>query len=170
MKCLECAGPNAGKTVNLQKGRKMKMRTVEKQDNEAGYSLLEILVVLAIIATLMGLVAPRLLGNVDKSKVIAAKAQVKNLRLALDSFKVDNGRYPTATEGLSVLITAPVNDDGSWFGPYMDGELPLDPWKAAFVYEPPRQNENGRTESPRVISLGADNQPGGTGLNADIAS
>ena len=66
----------------------MKTIKTKKRDNEAGYSLLEILVVLAIIGTLMGLVAPRLLGNVDKSKVIAAQAQVKSLRLALDSFKV----------------------------------------------------------------------------------
>lgn len=148
----------------------MKTIKTKKRDNEAGYSLLEILVVLAIIGTLMGLVAPRLLGNVDKSKVIAAQAQVKSLRLALDSFKVDNGRYPSEIEGLAVLMTAPVNDDGSWFGPYMDGELPKDPWKADFVYEPPVQSENGRIGSPKVISLGADNEPGGTGLNADISS
>jgi len=104
------------------KGRKMKKTENKKFDYEAGYSLLEILVVLAIIGILMGLVAPRLLGNVDKSKIIAAKAQARSIKLALDSYKVDTGRYPTETEGLSVLITPPANDDGSWFGPYMDGD------------------------------------------------
>ena len=67
-------------------------------------------------------------------------------------------------------MTAPVNDDGSWFGPYMDGELPKDPRKADFVYEPPVQSDTGQIGSPKVISLGADNEPGGTGLNADISS
>ena len=148
----------------------MKHSKQRKPDPEAGYSLLEILVVLAIIGTLMGLVAPRLLGNVDKSKVVAAKAQTKNLRLALDSFKLDTGRYPTTAEGLSVLVLAPANDSGSWYGPYLDGELPRDPWDADFIYQAPQQGENGRTTSPQVISLGADRSPGGTGLNADIQS
>lgn len=149
----------------------MKKTRIQKVDYEAGYSLLEILVVLAIIGTLMGLVAPRLLGNVDKSKVVAAKAQTKNLRLALDSFKLDTGRYPTQAEGLSVLITAPANDNGRWYGPYMDGDsLPLDPWNFDFVYQAPQQGENGRMTNPKVISLGADNKPEGAGLNADIQS
>jgi len=148
----------------------MKYHKADKKQFEAGYSLLEILVVLSIIGILMGLVAPRLLGNVDKSKTVAAKAQTKNLKLALDSFKLDTGRYPSATEGLSVLVSAPTNDNGSWFGPYLDGDLPLDPWNFAFVYEPPQQTENGRFTSPKIISLGADNAPGGNGLNADISS
>jgi len=148
----------------------MKQYETQEKDKEAGYSLLEILVVLAIIGTLMGLVAPRLLGNVDKSKVVAAKAQTKNLRLALDSFKLDTGRYPTSEEGLRVLVNAPANDNGNWYGPYLDGELPADPWNNDFVYQAPQQGENGRVISPKVISLGADNAVGGAGLDADIHS
>jgi len=148
----------------------MKQYETQEKDKEAGYSLLEILVVLAIIGTLMGLVAPRLLGNVDKSKVVAAKAQTKNLRLALDSFKLDTGRYPTSEEGLRVLVNAPANDNGNWYGPYLDGELPADPWNNDFVYQAPQQGENGRVISPKVISLGADNSVGGAGLDADIHS
>ena len=140
------------------------------QDKEAGYSLLEILVVLAIIGTLMGLVAPRLLGNVDKAQVTAAKAQAQTLRLALDSFKLDTGRYPTGEEGLSVLVSPPANDNGSWYGPYMEGEIPLDPWNNAYVYQPPIAQENGRMSTPYVISYGADGTVGGSGNNADISS
>ena len=140
------------------------------QDKEAGYSLLEILVVLAIIGTLMGLVAPRLLGNVDKAQVTAAQAQAKTLRLALDSFKLDTGRYPSGEEGLAVLVSPPAGDNGSWFGPYMEGEIPLDPWKNAYVYQPPIAQENGRMSTPYVISYGADGTVGGSGNNADISS
>lgn len=141
----------------------------ENGDGDAGYSLLEILVVLAIIGTLMTLVAPRLMGNVDKSKIVAAKSQARSLRLALDSFKLDTGRYPTDQEGLSALLQPPQNDNGSWFGPYMEvASIPLDPWGNSFVYEAPKATDNGRLSAPKVMSLGADNAPGGDGLNADI--
>lgn len=139
-------------------------------DKEAGYSLLEILVVLAIIGTLMAFVAPRLLGNVDKAQVTAAKAQAKTLRLALDSFRLDTGRYPTGDQGLAVLVTPPQNDNGSWYGPYMEGNIPLDPWKNVYIYQPPISLENGRMSTPAVISYGADGLVGGNGNNADISS
>ncbi len=148
----------------------LKAKNKRTQDREAGYSLLEILVVLAIIGTLMGLVAPRLLGNVDKAQVTAAKAQAQTLRLALDSFKLDTGRYPTGEEGLSVLVSPPANDNGSWYGPYMEGEIPLDPWNNAYVYQPPIAQENGRMSIPYIISYGADGTVGGSGNNADISS
>lgn len=139
-------------------------------DSEAGYSLLEILVVLAIIGTLMTFVGPRLIGQVDKSKQVAAKSQAKTLRLALDSFNLDTGRYPTQQEGLAVLVTPPAGDNGSWFGPYMDGQIPLDPWQKPYIYQPPLIGDNGRSTSPAVISFGADGVTGGSGLNADISS
>ncbi len=144
--------------------------SVTPQDKEAGYSLLEILVVLAIIGTLMAFVAPRLLGNVDKAQVTAAKAQAKTLRLALDSYRLDTGRYPSGDEGLAVLVTPPPNDNGSWYGPYMEGDIPLDPWKNPYVYQPPIPLENGRMSTPAVISYGADGAVGGSGNNADISS
>jgi len=139
-------------------------------DKDAGYSLLEILVVLAIIGTLMTLVAPRLMGQVDKSKKVAAQSQAKTLRLALDSFKLDTGRYPNAQEGLSVLSQPPANDNGTWFGPYLEGDVPMDPWGNLYIYQPPIASENGRMSSPVVISYGADAAPGGSGNNADITS
>ena len=143
---------------------------LKAEDKEAGYSLLEILVVLAIIGTLMAFVAPRLLGNVDKAQVTAAKAQAKTLRLALDSFRLDTGRYQTGDEGLAVLVTPPPNDNGSWYGPYMEGDIPLDPWKNVYIYQPPIALENGRMSTPSVISYGADGTVGGSGNNADISS
>lgn len=141
-----------------------------KNHKEAGYSLLELLVVLAIIGTLMAVVAPRLMGQVDKSKQVAAKAQVKTLRLALDSYALDTGRYPTAQEGLAVLINPPAGDNGSWAGPYLEQALPMDPWKNAYVYQPPIVLDNGRQSVPVVLSYGADNAPGGEGNNTDVSS
>jgi len=140
------------------------------KSRNAGYSLLEILVVLAIMGTLMTLVAPRLMGNVDKSKKIAGLAQVKTLRLALDSYKLDTGRYPTQEEGLAVLIAPPASDTGTWYGPYLEGSLPKDPWGNMFSYEPPQSTETGRVSSPKIVSLGADNAPGGSGNDEDISS
>ena len=136
---------------------------------DAGYSLLEILVVLFIIGILAGLVAPRLFTQVDKSKVTAAKSQAKAIRLALDAYRLDTGRYPTEEEGLTVLVDAP-SGRTDWLGPYLDGGIPLDPWETPYVYLPPAQDANGRDLSPKVISLGADKQSGGNGINADISS
>ncbi len=141
----------------------------EDNHGEAGYSLLEILVVLAIIGTLMGLVAPRLLGNVDKSKVVAAKAQARTLSMQVQNFKLDMGRFPTDSEGLQVLVASPADDTGNWMGPYLDDEvLPKDPWGFDYVYESPQLGKNGNQLRPKVKSLGADNAPGGSGPNQDI--
>lgn len=139
-------------------------------DKEAGYSLLEILVVLAIIGTLISVVGPNLLNKADDAKKVAAKSQAKTLRLALDSFALDTGRYPTAQEGLAVLSNPPAGDNGLWAGPYMDGDIPLDPWKNAFIYQPSVILDNGRQSIPKVFSLGADGAVGGEGNNADISS
>ena len=150
------------------------MPNVKKQPQnrakDAGYSLLEILVVLAIIATLAAVVAPRLFSNVNKAQQVAAQAQVKTLRLALDTFALDTGRYPTGQEGMAVLFNPPAGDTGQWAGPYMEGTMPLDPWDNAYLYQPPIIADNGRQTVPLVISYGADGAPGGEGLNADISS
>lgn len=143
------------------------MRTASR---EAGYSLLEILVVLAIIALLMTLVAPRLLGNVDKAQRTTAEAQARSLKLALDSYRLDTGRYPTEEQGLGALMDPPEGVE-NWFGPYMDGDaIPRDPWGGAYLYEAPRVDADGRRLPARVVSLGADGEPGGDGDGADISS
>ncbi len=136
---------------------------------DAGYSLLEILVVLAIVGMLGALVGPRLFAQLDRGKITATKAQARNLQTALDAFRLDVGRYPTQQEGLTALLTAPQNLDGRWQGPYIEGGvLPQDQWAADYVYKAPELDANGRPLRPKIISFGADGVEGGSGLNADI--
>ena len=141
--------------------------TLSRQKHEAGYSLLEILVVLAIIASLAALVGPRLIGQVDKSKTTTAKVQIQMLETALTDYYTEVGVLPNATEGLEVLVTNVANSE-NWRGPYLslDGEetLPLDPWGSPYQYRPPTRPGDIGT----IFSMGADKQEGGSGLDADI--
>lgn len=134
----------------------------------AGYSLLELLVVMAILAVIATLVGPRLFNQLDRSKVTTAQTQVRMLRTSLDTMRLDLGRYPTQQEGLELLVEAPDDPDlrDRWYGPYLDGSVPTDPWGNPYRYEPP---ENAR-DVAEVYSLGADNEQGGDGLDADISS
>lgn len=135
------------------------------RDKEAGYSLMEILIVLAIISLLLALVTPRLMNQFERSKVVAAQAQVRELSATLSIFNLDVGRYPTEAEGLSVLLVPPADeaDRLRWQGPYFD-TIPEDPWGNSYVYAPPQT----ATDSPTVMSLGSDGQEGGEGLAADV--
>lgn len=137
---------------------------------ERGYSLLEILVVLAIIGVLATLVGPRLFNQVDRSKITAAKAQARFLKTSLEAMYLDIGRYPNDQEGLSLLVTPPTDPGlrAQWAGPYIDGDLPVDPWGNDYRYEKPGQDAAGFNLRVKVVSLGADNEVGGTGLNQDI--
>lgn len=140
--------------------------------DEAGYSLIEILVVLAIMAVLATLVAPRLLGQVDRSKLTAARAQISALKTGLDTLRLDIGRYPEQSEGLSLLVNPPAESglESLWFGPYIEGDLPVDPWGNPYEYVPPASGEAGRPQGPVILSYGADGEPGGEGIDADISS
>lgn len=133
---------------------------------QAGFTLLELLVVLVIIGLLAGLVGPRLLDRLDRSKVTTAEAQIRLLKVGLDSLRLDIGRYPTADEGLNLLISAP-NDPvmrARWRGPYLDAALPMDPWGRPYQYQPV-----GRDPNPIALySFGADGRRGGEGLDADV--
>lgn len=131
---------------------------------KAGYSLLEILIVLAIIALIAALVGPRLFAQFDKSKVTAARVQVKSLAAAIETMRLDIGRYPTAAEGLSLLNAAPGGAVASWSGPYLSGGVPKDPWGRDYLYAPPV----AEGQEPKVTSLGADGKPGGSANAADI--
>ena len=133
----------------------------------AGYSLLEILIVLAIIALIVALVGPRLFAQLDHAKVTTAHVQVKSLETALQTMELDVGRYPTESEGLGLLVDAPDRKaTPGWNGPYLSGALPNDPWGHAYLYEAPAD----RNHPPRVYSLGADGKPGGEGDAADVYS
>jgi general secretion pathway protein G len=132
----------------------------------AGFTLLELLVVLVIIGLLAGLVGPRVFSNVGKSRVKTTQAQVKLLRGAVENVQLDIGRYPTAEEGLSLLSKKPTESSlaARWHGPYLQEDLPLDPWGNAYQYAIP--GANGQPFA--LYSLGEDGKRGGEGDAADI--
>lgn len=129
-----------------------------------GFTLLELLVVVLIIGLLTGIVAPRLLGQIQRSEVTAAKAQLDALDKALQAFRIDMGRYPSDGEGLAALTTAPAGHDGRWRGPYLKGNAPLDPWGSAYQY----RALGGGGRDFELLSLGRDRAPGGQGDDADL--
>jgi general secretion pathway protein G len=150
----------------LQLMKKTSVDIPAARRRERGYSLLEILIVLTIIALIAALVGPRLMEQLDRSKVTAARVQVRAIAAALETMRLDLGRYPTDAEGIALLGAPPVGDDAElWRGPYLDADAPLDPWGEAYVYQAP-EGPSGR---PVVSSFGADRTPGGDGLGADIS-
>ncbi|MDM8566178.1 type II secretion system major pseudopilin GspG [Candidatus Halobeggiatoa sp. HSG11] len=131
-----------------------------------GFTLLEMLVVLVIIGLLAGLVGPRIFGNVDKAKVQTASIQIKTIKGALQTLRLDMGRIPTNEEGLTLLKTPPLDENfkAFWKGPYLEEDLPLDPWNRAYQYSVP-----GTDGHPFALySLGADGKAEGTDFDADI--
>ena len=130
----------------------------------AGFTLIELLVVVVIIGLLAGLVAPRYFGQVGKSNVNIARAQIDNLGKALDQYRLDIGAYPTTDQGLQALITHPDGVD-RWQGPYLQKQVPPDPWSRPYHYKAP--GDHGDYD---LYSYGADGQPGGSGENVDINS
>jgi len=131
-----------------------------------GFTLLEMIVVLVIIGLIMGLVGPRLFGQADKAKVQAASTQIKMLGGALQTLRLDVGRFPTEAEGLALLVHAPADASSvrGWAGPYLDEEVPLDPWHNPYQYSPSPSGQRPYT----LYSFGADSRPGGEGIDADI--
>lgn len=136
---------------------------MNKQRKQGGFTLIELLVVLVILGMLAGLVGPRIFGNVDKSKVKTADTQVRMLRGALQTYRLDVGNYPSTEQGLKSLISRP-SDVSAWQGPYLEDQLPKDPWERDYVYKSPVDNLQGFA----LYSLGADGQEGGDGFNADV--
>jgi general secretion pathway protein G len=129
-----------------------------------GFTLLELLVVLVIIGLLAGYVAPRYFSQVGKSEVKVAQAQINAFGKALDTYRLEVGRYPTTEQGLNALVTRPQNE-AKWNGPYLQKAVPLDPWDKPYQYKSP--GEHGEFD---LWSFGKDGQPGGTGDAADITS
>jgi general secretion pathway protein G len=131
----------------------------------SGFTLVELLVVLAILGLLAGLVGPQVMSFLGSSKTKTAKLQIDNLLATLDMYRLEVGRYPTQSEGLQALVERPANI-ATWNGPYLrKGEVPKDPWGFDYQYRFP--GENGPFD---IWSLGADNREGGDGENADIRS
>ncbi len=132
--------------------------------SNGGFTLMEILIVVAIIALLVGLVGPRLFGKMGEAKGKAAKAQIELFSTSLDSMRLDTGRYPTTDEGLAALVVKPSGMD-NWKGPYLKKEIPMDPWGKPYVYRCP-----GNHGDFDILSYGLDGKEGGDGENADAVS
>lgn len=131
-----------------------------------GFTLLELLVVIIVLGLLAGLVAPQIFGRVGEAKITTARTQMSLVGTALDSYRLDNGAYPTTEQGLQALRDKPTREPiaTNWRGPYLRKEVPLDPWGRAYVYRAPgSRNPNGYDLS----TLGRDGTEGGTGEDAD---
>ena len=129
----------------------------------AGFTLLELLVVILIIGLLTGIVAPRVLGQIGRSEITAARAQLDAFDKALQAYRVDTGRFPSTSQGLRALVTQP-GDEPRWRGPYMQSEIPVDPWDTAYQY----RNPGSSGKDYDLLSYGHDRAAGGTGDDADI--
>lgn len=136
-----------------------------RRRNRAGVTLIEMLVVVTIIALFAAVVGPRLLNRGDQARVTATRVQIDAFMTALGAYKLDTGLFPTTEQGLNALRTMPQNIT-QWHGPYLPKDIPMDAWGRPFLYKFP--GEHG--DEPDIVSLGADGQPGGEGINADIVS
>ena len=136
------------------------------QTQVRGFTLIELLVVVAIIGLLAGYVAPRYFGQIGRSEVNAAKAQIDALEKALDQYRLDTGRYPATELGLNALVQRPANEP-KWNGPYLKKAVGVDPWGNDYIYTSPGEHS---PDSYDLYSLGADGQPGGEGKDKDVAS
>lgn len=126
-----------------------------------GFTLVELLVVLAILTLLAGLVGPRVLGQLGGAKSKTAAVQIADLEKALELFKLDVGRFPTTEEGLEALVKKPATVTTGWSGPYLKGAVPSDPWGRPYKY-------TAQAGAIEIVSFGADGAPGGEGEDADI--
>jgi general secretion pathway protein G len=142
------------------------MKTHWLQRRSAGFTLLEIMVVVIIIGVLAATIIPQFMGTTHDAKVSAAKADVAQLENALERFNLHMDRYPTMDEGLKVLVEAPAGEDKKWRGPYIK-QLRPDPWGNPYQYRVPGMHH---TTSFDVWSRGADGQDGGEGPNADVGN
>jgi general secretion pathway protein G len=129
-----------------------------------GFTLIELLVVMVIIGLLVSYVGPRYFNQLSQSEVKAAKAQIDSIKKALDVYRLDNGAYPDQATGLMALMTPPPTAR-KWRGPYLQKDIPTDPWNQPYIYRIP-----GEKAEFDLLSLGADAKPGGDDENADIVN
>ena len=123
----------------------------------AGFTLVEMLLVIVILAVLAAIVIPKFSGRSQQAKETAAKSQISSIELALDAFEVDTGAYPAGSNGLNSLIEQP-NNVQNWKGPYLKKGIPADPWGNAYVYTYPGKNN---PKGYDLMSVGPDGQSGG---------
>lgn len=136
-----------------------------RRTRSGGFTLMELLVVLAILGLLMSLVGPQVLKQLGGAKTKTARIQIRDLEQALEMYKLDVGRYPNTTQGLAALVEKPGSAAG-WNGPYLkNGKLPPDPWGGSYLYKYP-----GDRAEFDVYTLGEDGSPGGEGEASDVGS
>lgn len=138
--------------------------TTPKRIAQIGFSLLELLVVVAIIALLSSYVGPKLFSQIGKSEHEAAKAQIDALNKALGAYRIDTGNFPSTEQGLAVLTAKPASEP-RWAGPYLQKSIPLDPWGRAYSY-----TKLLSVNDYEIKTLGKDGREGGSGEDADISS
>ena len=147
--------------------RRSAVRSLGDRRRRRGFTLIELIVVIIVLGLLAGLVAPQIFGRVSEAKGVTAKTQIELLGAALDSYRLDNGGYPTTEQGLAALRDKPTRDPvpANWRGPYLRKDIPLDPWGRPYVYTfPGTRNKHGFD----LLSLGRDGKAGGDGEDADI--
>jgi len=138
---------------------KLKTHTLGKgTKRRSGFTLVEMLLVLVILAALAAVVVPKFAGRSQQAKETAARSQIANIEIALDMFETDNGYYPSGSDGLEELVDQPSNAT-SWQGPYLKKGVPLDPWGNDYVYNYPGKQNNGGYD---ILSMGPDGRVGGS--------
>jgi len=138
---------------------------MQTRNSQSGMTMMELLAVLVIIGVVMGVVGSKFFGQAEEAKRKAAKIEINQIGQSLDLYKLEIGRYPTTSEGLQALITAPAGVS-NWNGPYWkNGSLPTDPWKNEYKYTAP-----GQHGAYDIVSLGPDGKEGGEGPDRDITS
>ena len=138
--------------------------TRRRVNGQGGFTLMELLVVLAILGLLMSLVGPRVLNQLGGAKTKTAAIQIKDLEQALEMYKLDVGQFPSTEQGLNALSEKPAGVVG-WNGPYLKSDVPVDPWKREYYYKYP--GERGELD---IFSYGQNGSPGGEGEDADVGS
>lgn len=137
--------------------------------SERGFTLIELIVVIAVITVLAAVVSPLVFRNVGDAKLAAAQTQVQTFGLALDAYRLDNDYYPSTSQGLDALVRQPQGQPEArgWRGPYLKREIPRDPWDRPYAYRSPGDSV---PQGYDLTSFGRDGRAGGTGEDADIVS
>ena len=151
---------NQKKKVSVVKERIQKN---QRAVGNHGFSLLELMAVMVILGLIATIAVPQYFKQVVKAKQHTAKTQIEMLMTAMDSYRLDVGKYPSGQEGIEALVENSGSD--KWAGPYLQKGVPNDPWDNPYIYENPGQN--GEID---IYSYGADGQSGGDGENADVGS